>query len=275
MENNVSYGPMMEDSIMVKKIVVPVLFITAFLLNSNICSMQRVLRIGNLLRKVEKGEKMDVCKADRFGNTLLHYACMYDSNEYLKAVLSQGGARVINKVNNDGESPLDIACSKHNLEMVKILLEHGTIIRKEHIDVSSNEHIKALMEKILFFDKNDDLTQKKIENSYFGTVGSCIAGYKLETILLKRSLYKSAREILEMSKKIEDIPLFKLFLDSQYNKKINYEPKTKKRIGMMQTIIQADPYLKLLVQNALKRRKDFSEKLQSAGKFKNCRILCH
>ncbi|MDE7238140.1 MAG: ankyrin repeat domain-containing protein, partial [Lachnospiraceae bacterium] len=61
---------------------------------------------------------------DSYGNTTLHHACWNNQGEVVKTLIEKDPASV-NKLNNDGESPLLIAVRQSNLMIVELLLAAG------------------------------------------------------------------------------------------------------------------------------------------------------
>jgi len=55
---------------------------------------------------------------DKKKNTLLHYCCGYGRSQFLEILLDKGGKELLNKTNDDGQTPLDVA--RMNLQQKKI-----------------------------------------------------------------------------------------------------------------------------------------------------------
>lgn len=62
--------------------------------------------------------------ADAEGNTTLHHACWNEQSEVVKVLLEKDPSSV-NKLNDDGDSPLILAVHKSNLMIVELLLAAG------------------------------------------------------------------------------------------------------------------------------------------------------
>ncbi len=62
--------------------------------------------------------------ADSYGNTPLHHACWNDQSEVVKVLLEKDPESV-NKLNDDGESPLLLTVRKSNLMIAELLLSAG------------------------------------------------------------------------------------------------------------------------------------------------------
>lgn len=62
--------------------------------------------------------------ADTYGNTTLHHACWNEQSEVVKVLLEKDLSSV-NKLNDDGDSPLILAVQKSNLMIVELLLAAG------------------------------------------------------------------------------------------------------------------------------------------------------
>ena len=62
--------------------------------------------------------------ADAYGNTTLHHACWNEQSEVVKVLLEKDPASV-NRLNDDGESPLILAVRRSNLMITELLLSAG------------------------------------------------------------------------------------------------------------------------------------------------------
>lgn len=62
--------------------------------------------------------------ADTYGNTTLHHACWNEQSEVVKVLLEKEPSSV-NKLNDNGESPLILAVQKSNLTIAELLLAAG------------------------------------------------------------------------------------------------------------------------------------------------------
>jgi hypothetical protein len=69
-----------------------------------------------LLRLFELGA--DPLVRDEKKNTLLHYCCGYGRSEFLSVLLERGCKELLNEVNKDGQTPLDVA--RMNLSQPKV-----------------------------------------------------------------------------------------------------------------------------------------------------------
>jgi len=68
--------------------------------------------------------RLDINLAEeRSGNSVLHYACMFNNIELVRYLIERGSD--VNKVNNYDYTPLHIACELNCDEIIKILLENS------------------------------------------------------------------------------------------------------------------------------------------------------
>lgn len=80
--------------------------------------------------------------ADAYGNTPLHHACWNEQSEVVK-VLLQKDPESVNKLNDDGESPLLLAVRKSNLMIAELLLAAGAKTDIANLDGVYPLHIAA------------------------------------------------------------------------------------------------------------------------------------
>ncbi len=103
---------------------------------------------------------------DSFGNTTLHHACWNNQGEVVKALLEKDSAQ-INKLNNDGETPLLTAVRQSNLMIAELLLAAGA--ETNHADIHGVTPLHAAAGKgDVFIGKallaaGADINQKTIE----------------------------------------------------------------------------------------------------------------
>lgn len=77
------------------------------------------------LRELVKAlSQADGAHADTYGNTTLHHACWKEQSEVVKVLLERDPAGV-NKLNDEGESPLILAARRSNLMIAQLLLAAG------------------------------------------------------------------------------------------------------------------------------------------------------
>ncbi len=77
------------------------------------------------LRELVKAlSQADEDHADTYGNTTLHHACWNEQSEVVKVLLEKDPAGV-DKLNDEGESPLILAVRRSNLMIVELLLAAG------------------------------------------------------------------------------------------------------------------------------------------------------
>ena len=80
---------------------------------------------SNGLRELVKAlSAAEEAHADAYGNTSLHHACWNDQSEVVKVLLEKNPESV-NRLNDDGESPLLLAVRRSNLMIVELLLKAG------------------------------------------------------------------------------------------------------------------------------------------------------
>ena len=76
------------------------------------------------LRELVKALSQEEEHTDAYGNTTLHHACWNNQGEVVKVLLEKDKDSV-NKLNDDGESPLILAVKRSNLVIAELLLAAG------------------------------------------------------------------------------------------------------------------------------------------------------
>lgn len=76
------------------------------------------------LRELVKALSQEEEHTDAYGNTTLHHACWNNQGEVVKVLLEKDSDSV-NKLNDDGESPLILAVKRSNLVIAELLLAAG------------------------------------------------------------------------------------------------------------------------------------------------------
>jgi len=76
---------------------------------------------------------VNLSTTDEDGNTFLHFAAIYENNGRIARELIDHGIN-IDSVNNEGQTPLHVAASKGNNEVVKILVSLGADINAKDTD---------------------------------------------------------------------------------------------------------------------------------------------
>ncbi|MFC1843017.1 ankyrin repeat domain-containing protein, partial [Candidatus Dependentiae bacterium] len=113
-----------------KKIILSTFALAALLSSSlsfaggNIFDAIKKRNIKEVKRLVEK-EKIDVNKADDYGETPLSCACWRNSLDMVKCLVENGAKKSINKEDYNCVTPLFWACQNNNLKMVKYLIQKG------------------------------------------------------------------------------------------------------------------------------------------------------
>ena len=79
---------------------------------------------GGLRELVQALSADEAVNVDSYGNTTLHHACWNDQGEVVK-VLLKNDPDGVNKLNDEGESPLLLAVQRSNLMIVELLLAAG------------------------------------------------------------------------------------------------------------------------------------------------------
>jgi ankyrin repeat protein len=105
----------------------------------------------------------DVNYIDEEGNTLLHEACFLGC---IDEVMLLTNNKSINKENYRGQSPLQTACWKGNLEIVKFLLENGAYPNQKNRNGATPFHkacqeghleiVKIMIKRVDNIDQEDD-----------------------------------------------------------------------------------------------------------------------
>ena len=85
------------------------------------------------LRELVKALSQAGEHTDAYGNTTLHHACWNDQGEVVKVLLEKV-IDCVNKVNDDGETPLILAVKRSNLVITQLLIDAGA--EPEHADLN-------------------------------------------------------------------------------------------------------------------------------------------
>lgn len=85
------------------------------------------------LRELVKALSQAGEHTDAYGNTTLHHACWNEQGEVVKVLLEKDKDSV-NKVNDDGETPLILAVKRSNLVITQLLIDAGA--EPEHADLN-------------------------------------------------------------------------------------------------------------------------------------------
>jgi ankyrin repeat protein len=94
-----------------------------------------------LLKAIILSNPTVVRERDANGRTLLHYAALYSSVDFIKELVeSDGGRECVEKINSDGWLPFHIACIFGNVEVAKYLI----LLYPESINVRDNDGYSAL-----------------------------------------------------------------------------------------------------------------------------------
>jgi len=107
-----------------KKHLLSIIFCVGFLISLNISAgdIFNAIETGDL-KEVERlinKDEVDVNQTNNNGETPLYVACHKNNLKIVKFLLENGAN--INKSNKDGATVLFFACYRNNLEMVKLLL---------------------------------------------------------------------------------------------------------------------------------------------------------
>lgn len=94
------------------------------------------------LRELVKALSQSEEHTDASGNTTLHHACWNEQGEVVKVLLEQDRENV-NKVNDDGETPLILAVKRSNLVITRLLLDAGADAQCADMDGVLPLHIAA------------------------------------------------------------------------------------------------------------------------------------
>lgn len=94
------------------------------------------------LRELVKALSKEEAHTDASGNTTLHHACWNEQGEVVKVLLEQDKDSV-NKVNDDGETPLLLAVRRSNLVITQLLLDAGADAQRADINGVLPLHIAA------------------------------------------------------------------------------------------------------------------------------------
>ncbi|EFA80122.1 hypothetical protein PPL_06944 [Heterostelium album PN500] len=78
---------------------------------------------------------------DKYGNTPLHWACIFNAMSMIKLLLSFGAA--INMPNYQGIAPIHLAVAHSNLEIAKLLISAGANVHAADIDGVTPLHMAA------------------------------------------------------------------------------------------------------------------------------------
>lgn len=92
--------------------------------NSNRMAVDYATAFG--LRELVKALTQPEEHTDAHGNTTLHHACWNEQGEVVKVLLEKDRDSV-NKVNDDGETPLILAVRRSNLVITQLLLDAGAL----------------------------------------------------------------------------------------------------------------------------------------------------
>lgn len=97
------------------------------------------------LRELVKALSLtDSAHTDTYGNTTLHHACWNEQSEVVKVLLEKDPAGV-NRLNDEGESPLVLAVRRSNLMIAELLLAAGA--RPDCADAEGVEPLHIAAEK--------------------------------------------------------------------------------------------------------------------------------
>lgn len=94
------------------------------------------------LRELVKALSQEEPHTDAYGNTTLHHACWNEQGEVVKVLLEQDKESV-NKVNDNGETPLILAVKRSNLVITQLLLDAGADPQRADINGILPLHIAA------------------------------------------------------------------------------------------------------------------------------------
>ena len=82
-------------------------------------------------------------QTDHAGNTTLHQACYQNQSEVAEALIREGRVD-LNAPNDEGDTPLLMACQNQNVYLVEILLKAGAAPNQKMLDGFSPLHYAAL-----------------------------------------------------------------------------------------------------------------------------------
>jgi len=74
-----------------------------------------------IVRLLLNDKRVDINKANKYGRTPFYFACCYGKTEIMKYMLESGREMDINKADNDGNTGLDKAKEKGNIDIVKLI----------------------------------------------------------------------------------------------------------------------------------------------------------
>lgn len=94
------------------------------------------------LRELVKALSQAEEHTDAYGNTTLHHACWNEQGEVVKVLLEKDKDSV-NKVNDDGETPLILAVKRSNLVITQLLLDAGAEPERADLNGVMPLHIAA------------------------------------------------------------------------------------------------------------------------------------
>jgi uncharacterized protein len=87
----------------------------------------QALRSGDIenLKDAIASEK-NINRGDEDGFSPLFLACEKNKKEFVELLLKHGASKSVNEINEYGESPLSAACEKNNAEIVAMLIPYCT-----------------------------------------------------------------------------------------------------------------------------------------------------
>jgi ankyrin repeat protein len=171
----------------------------------------------NTLQSLSK-EVLNSNVRDEIGYTLLHNACNWDQNDQVEIVrlLLDSGVDV-NSVDNDGYTPLHIACIYEHPEVVELLLKYGADVNKSNNDGKTPCH---------FAIRNPDIVKVLLRNG----ADIYIPDNKGRTVYEKSSLRDTEKIIQEVlvQEHLELIKLKEDYIKLQNEK--NIKPQVQELI---------------------------------------------
>lgn len=94
----------------------------AAILQVGMCGRDDYYKYINIILRLLKAPKIDVNKANKYGQTPLHYACLMGNSAVLKIFLDHGSN--VNAINSDGKIPIDT--TNHFPQCAQILQDAGS-----------------------------------------------------------------------------------------------------------------------------------------------------
>ncbi|XP_052767081.1 ankycorbin-like isoform X3 [Mya arenaria] len=138
--------------------------------------------------------KPNLTTLDCEGRSILYLLCETSDVRYFHKVISQCPhfpPEIMEKTDDDGQTPLIVACKNGNAEQVKHLLEEGTsVCTKDHSGKTALHHCADNLETQcaeMLLDKDPSVLEEKDEQGYTVlTLAVLVGNDKLMTLLLDR-----------------------------------------------------------------------------------------